>query len=775
MPRNKVPKVKPTISRQQARRTKRQMAKFAVKPENKGALSRVMTADQYSRDARHQHPGASALELGNQIKSETILCNLSAQALYGVMISYVTLALQKGFAGTAEQPQDPYYAAKFGWGIISAFATGDVPQVESMPYWMLCLCQALSPANVPFQQAKIAYSWKIDGGSPSNSNVLIGWPSYGYMWNANYPASSGQVDLFPVSVNFTDSAYTTALGASAFSQLINFMANNAVGEAIQISKIVPVATKTGYETNVSCFGVNTSATGGGYANIGGFVEMAQLEVPIFDPLFAVFSPNIVNNQTDRFFNLVAATSGDSVFLGGAMASLFPPGQWGQKRYPKFHAVDFLEFGDVLAQWVALIQTALVNDPQTQTSNEIGGGSPVDLICPLTLLEMLLLLRNVIMSALKDTQALVQGLYPRQPNAGDQNEFVAYVASATTCPINSGNMQLPNFMIENIRALVARWSTMGGAPKPGKKVSPSDVQWWIPVLGQYQNAVLNGPDYTYTIAMDGTVLPSFTTTSLERRRRDSKVKGGEVREAMSETPISLVDGSSVLSSNPVFVYINDPGRLRQLESIWNTWISTVGVSNFSSNLGTMGTELGISVLTSIAMTRHWIPITENVHHQKIVPVADDVIDKRLIERRLANTVYSQQQAIADSSQSIILAAPYEQVLNTWILPVNLALLPANSLLTDSTALPRWQSLMGEPYAASYTSGQTGMLMSMQHAVYAAKMTRTRNTPESDVDTLIKLLAQQGRGGILSGLAASFIGSVFPAASGLASTVASVLPF
>jgi len=539
-------------------------------------------------------------------------------------------------------------------------------------------------------------------------------------------------------------------------------------------KLCPLSTKTGYETNVSAFAVNTSAEGGGFANIGGYVELAQLEVPIFDPLFAVFSPNLVQDQTDRFFNLSTATSGDSVFLGGAMSSLFHPGQWSMKRYPKFHSVDFLEFADVLSNWVSLVQTALLNDPQVNVSTEVGGPDPALFVCPLTIQEQNLLLRNVIMSAFKDTQALVQGLYPRQPQPGNDNEFVAYVASATTCPINAGGMQLPLFMIENIRALVARWTSMAGPPKKGKKMSQSDVQWWIPVLGQYNNAQLNASDYTYAPIAGLPVYPSYTSSAFSKIRRDPKTKA-ETREVMAEIPISLIDGNSVLGSNPVLVYINDPGRLKTLEMLWNNWITTTGISNFSSALGTLGTELGISVLTSIAMTRHWLPISESVHHKKLLAREDDVVDVRVEKlRRATNTVYASQQAVADSSQSVILAAPYEQVLNTWILPVNLAKLPEGNELSDSTAFPRWQSIMGEPFSASFTSGNTGQVMAMQHMVYAAKMTRNRNAPESDVDNLIKVLAAQGRGGILSGLAAAFVGSIFPAAAGIANSVAGMIP-
>lgn len=759
-----------TKNKKMSIKTKKQMKKFkSGDPRVVGKLSRLMTAEQFSRDARHQKPGSTALALGNQIKSETIVCNLSADALYGVMISYVTLALQKGFQATSTEPTYPFYAAQFGWGILNAYATGNIPQTQNLPYWLLCLGQALAPANVPFQQGKIAYSWAIDGGVPADSSVLLGYTPYGFKWNANIPAG-GNVDGFPLSADFDNSAYTQELGAAAFSELIQFMADEATGDAVQISKIVPLSTKTGYETNVSAFSVNSLAEGIGYPNIGGFVAQAQLEVPIFDPLFAVFSPNIVQNQTDRFFSLATTTAGDSLFLGGMMSSLCPQEQWAMKRYPKFHAVDFLEFADVLSNWVSLAQTALINDPQSTVATDVGGPDVVSYVCPLTLQEQNLLLRNVIMGAFKDTQPLVQSLYPRlpEPNA---DEFVPYVASSTTCALNIGAMQLPQLLIENIRALVARWTSMA---KPGRN-SPSDVQWWIPVLGQYKNSQLLTTDYVYTLTQTGINYPSYSLNPIVRLRKDSKAKG-EVREVTAEIPISLVDGNTLNGSTPVLAYINDPNRLKTLEMLWNNWIASTGISNFSSPLGTVGTELGISVLTSVAMTRHWLPNTEDVHHHKIVSAMEGFVDVRLEKiKRATQTVYATQSAVADSSQSIILAAPYEGILNSWILPVNKAELPVGNELSDSTAFPRWQTIMNEPFAATFSAGQVGQNMAMQHMVYAAKMVRTRDAPPSDVDKLIATLAAQGRGGILSGLAASFIGSIFPAAAGIATTVAGALPF
>jgi len=753
-------------------RSPNEIKSFNSGKRNKKALQHIMTPEQFQRDARHQKPGATALALSNQNKAESIVCNLSADAIYGVMISYVSIALQKGFMAVSTDSTYPWYATQFGFGIITAYATGNIPQITNLPYWLLCLCQAIAPSNVPFQQGKIAYSWSKPGTPPSDSQVLIGYGPYGYVWNANAPAG-GNVDGFPLSAEQDLSGYTPENGAAAFSELTLFMAQQAIGSNVANSKIVPISMKTRYETNVSAFCVNTIAEGTGFGQIGGFVQQVQLEVPIFDPLFGVFSQNIPIYQTDRFFNLSVTSSGDSVFLGGVMSDICPEEQWGQKRYPKFHAIDFLEFADVLSQWVSLTQTSLINDPQYSTSENVGGPDNGSFQCPLTLQEQNLLLRNVIMSAFKETQPAVQSLLPRlpQPNA---NEFVPFVASATTCALNAGGMLLPQLMIENIRALVARWVSMA-KPKNNANVSPSDVQWWIPVLGQYEGVVLDPTNYTYTSSTSGLVYLSYAVNPIVRLRRDSKTKS-DVRDVVVETPISLIDGNTLSGSTVVYAFINDPGRLRALETLWNTWIETNGISNFSSPLGTLGTELGISVLTSIAMTRHWLPSNEDVHHKKIVSAMDGYIDTRFEKmRRVMSTVYANQMAVADSSQSVILAAAYEGILNTWIIPVNKAELPVGTELSDSTAFPRWQSIMGEPYSASFSAGSTGQPMSMQHAVYAAKMTRMRDAPPSDTDKLIDTLASQGRGGILSGLAASFVSSIFPAASGLANSVAAAIPF
>jgi hypothetical protein len=764
------------------KKTTRQQRRAIARKDRKRPekLGGVMTPKQFTRDARHQVEGATVLALANQIRAETIVCNLSSNALYGVMVSYVTLALQKGFSAVSTDPIFPFYAAQFGWGIMNAYATGNAPQLSQIPYWMLCLCQAISPSNVPFQQGTIAYSWAIDSASaPGTSQVPIGYEPYGYEWNVNEPTNpAAYVNNFPISQEVDASLYTDALGAAAFSQVIQFMAADSMGGAGSVSRLVPTSLKTGFETNVSSFCVNASAEGNGWAGIGGFVDQAQLEVPIFFPLFAVFSPNIIGNQTDRFFNLATAAAGDSVFLGGALSELFAEQTWSMKRYPKFHSVDFLEFGDVLANWVSSIQGALTNDPQTQTS-QVEGVDLSGFMCPLTLQEVLLLLRNVIMSAFKETQPLVQALYPRQPASSMAVEFVPYVASATTCALNAGGMLLPQLFIENIRALVARHVAMnvrgrGNNASQKQTSGKADVQWWIPVLGQYQGYHLNPTDYGYTDTSTGIVYPAFSTNALARIKKDPKTKT-EMREMLAEVPISLVDGNTTLGSTVVYAYINDPGELKVLETLWNDWVMSSGVQNFSSPIGVLGTELGISVLTSIAMTRHWVPSTLDVHGRKLAARDDGIIDVRMEKRlkRAVNTVYAQQDVVADSSQSVILSAAYEGLLNVWILPVNKATFDVTNI-SDSTAFPRWQSIMGEPFSATYSAGSTGQLMSMQHASYASRMTRTRDGPPSDTDKLLTDLAATGRGGILSGLAASFISSIFPAAAGIANTVASMVP-
>jgi len=290
------------------------------------------------------------------------------------------------------------------------------------------------------------------------------------------------------------------------------------------------------------------------------------------------------------------------------------------------------------------------------------------------------------------------------------------------------MMLPVALIENIRALVARKQIMG---------KRHDVQWYVPVLGQYAYDSLNTNDYTY--AAPGTdPSNSFLVESVMLEKK-LDIKGKIVTSKIPETAIDLVDGAA---SN-ILVWINDPARLKVLVSFWNEWLATLNLQAYSMTLDTMGTERGISSLTSVAMTRHWVKPPPTVQEQM-----DTVVDSRAMKHGLLTSVYSQRLAVVDTSQGIILSVPYEQILNFWILPTNYSNFGVSQAAQSNNI--RWQAIMGEPFAAAQTTGEDGVFISFLHDSYASHMVKSRTGTNNALDKYLLEQAAAGRGGVLAGI-------------------------
>jgi len=343
-----------------------------------------------------------------------------------------------------------------------------------------------------------------------------------------------------------------------------------------------------------------------------------------------------------------------------------------------------------------------------------------------------------------------------------------VSSGNTCPIETLDMQLPTPLIENIRALAGR-----------RIPSAEGFYWYCPVLGQYATDVLNASDYvvTYT-GSDGAVTMNAFASAAVFKEKETNLKGETKTKMLAEAVISMVDGSSGTD----LCAINDPNQLKRLLVLWNDWLKTSGVGSFSVQLGTMGTEKGISVLCSIASTRVWVPIP-SMRRATGGPLRErrdskkslvEVTDTRFESSRfkgLLSSVYSTRQVITTTHQCAVLAAPFEQVLDSWILPI-----VEDELIVgeNSTELQRWQFFQGEPFATNSTSGENGTLLSTIDSTYASKMVKSNLSQADDWTEFFNTMAKKGRGGILTGLVAGLVGKAFPALGGVASSIADSLP-
>ncbi len=408
---------------------------------------------------------------------------------------------------------------------------------------------------------------------------------------------------------------------------------------------------------------------------------------------------------------------------------------------------------MIARWVAGIQQNFCNDPNNAAI------TPASLQCPLTLQDMLILLRNVLMTAFRETQAAVHAIYPIVPASDNDSQYVPFVVSVNTCYLTSTDMKLPTYIVENIRTLVARHIHRGG----------NDYEWFVPVLCMKKGQVLDEALYTYTF--DGVTYPSFVPSASYAKKKVGV--GKEARfEVLAQDPIDLIDGSYVGG----YCYINDPKALETNVASWENWFEKSGLSNYSVPVGPLGTENGINALCSvncyrvvgdIQETRKRIAAERNA--KKDVVFARD--EKRFdTVRGVRDPIFEEQQVIWDATQSKFIGTAYEQIQKGWILPVINTQTDANNLITPV----RWQCIMGDTFSTT-KSNSLGEGESIDDILssYAARCTRGKLTPADTWTDLFKDLAAQGRGGILSGIIANIADVVWPGAGAVVTQVGKTL--
>jgi len=424
-----------------------------------------------------------------------------------------------------------------------------------------------------------------------------------------------------------------------------------------------------------------------------------------------------------------------------------------RKPPRLHPVDLLEFGDVLAIWVQQFVTIFLNNSQTAVT-----ATEASATCPITLQEMMLLLRNEIMVQWGRSQAAVQAILPRSVANANDNEFTPCLSTSSTCPLVSSGMKLPLMLIENVKSLMCRYAVT----KKGKPV------FFCPILGKYKQDALVSSDYQVVIPSQAPNPPNtpfnvFTATpAMRRRRRDSK--GREVLEVLVEPIIDLVDGNSPAG----YVFINDPKRLGTLASLWNDWISKF--STYTMTQATMSRDFGVNICSSVGLTKHWVvQSTPDVERNHL-----DVFDSRVSgKREFVNTAYATRGIVGITGHDKLIDAVFTKIQKVWVLPVNHSITGSSS--SDQSGFTRQSLILGEGFSVATTTEFEGISLSTQHVSYASLMVKQAQGPPNEIEAFFTEMAAKGTGGILSGLVSGFIGKAFGTTAGsIASSIADILP-
>jgi len=736
-------------------------AQKASRKEKKKAWANAQRAKRFDPRLVATNLNREVVVASNSVSNIDFSGELSTQAMGDIATGWICAALSKG-ALARTQPYDLYLAYGFLTRAINAAANSQSFTNYAIPMWMRNLLQGLQPKAVPFMGGTATYSYTDISAPPDMTNVSpIGPGVWNYSLSWQLPNNGAPlVNGYPVCNLWSPPPYDPIEGAAAFARVSQLM----IEDNNDCSKLVPITSPTIFLKDASAFCPTMPQMGFGattqLSGISGnrYQNEVWSEVPIYTPLMA----GIVSfsSFTNRFPKHIMTFGGDQVFQSVMMSGVIAPCEVHLKRSPIFKIVDFFQFYEVLANWVQKVQQASVSE----FVNAQGDGSQFQ--CPLTLQEVGLLLRNLMMGAFKNTQPGVQGLGPLTPNNVADNLYCPLFGCVNTAFVSPTDMKLPIMLIENIRALTFRKNY------PGRKGSKGDPQYWIPILAKRTEDVLLHSDYTYTITPPGgapITYDSFKDPSTVYKVVDSK----GVTKVLAETPVDFIDGSS--SSG--YLAINDTQRNAALADLWNNWVNTV--SSHSTQLGTYGTELGISILTSICMTRHVKQGTIGTDRLSNRSIAR-VTDARIGEAGMLSGPYSAVECLMDSSAGTIITEPYEKVLSRWILPVNLVRLETSPQV-QSTQLQRYCGYVQEPFSISRVSGEdAGIVLGDLLQKYAASMVKGNFTAQDDISQFLVEAAQLGRGGILSGLlggVAKGLAGAFGAPSsvnGVIDSIANVIP-
>jgi len=716
-----------------ANKPRRQRKKFTRMPQKTWSTDVLIPLD----DPRRTLVKQEIVALPGSRNAITIDTSYDGETLINTVMGYICAALQKGYLANAPDPNYPFWAANYVLAILNSYVKGIVPAAQSLPEWLHCLGRALAPKDVPSAHHGLT-DYKVSYTAlqfPPGAIIPISPAVYGYESLLWIPASNS-INGFPTALPPTP--YSLGSGEQAWNSVCQFM-SDTFPELKQQNTMISINESTVWDKNVSPMCVVVQTTGWGPGNSGGQDFQAQLEVPVHTPLLSVMNkpiPSGDETQQGRAATYSMKFSGTPLAVGAYLPGLIRKKHWNTKKSPHFKFIDFLEFADVLAQYVVRLQSEFASAPTSQLTVV----QPATYRCPLTIQEMQLILRNEIMYVFGVSQAGAQGLAPRLASSTSDNEFVPFASGTTTCATAALGMKLPKAFVENIKSLAYVCADVG---PDGRKLKYSPTHY-IPVLGKYAQDVLVGPQYLVEWIIQGqtTILPAFFSESAT----SVKDKTGAWKSVV-EPPIDLIDGAAGSS----YIFINDFDRLSVLTSFWNEWITRL--ESVSSQLTTVTSDGGLKVLGALFMTRHWsVPAPNQVLRDEFFK------DERFISRKeISETVYSDRQQYALSSGAHFISGT-DTFFRNWVLPINP--LSGTNRPSCNTGFVRMQSIAEEPGSIiTSTTGEAGIFISTLHANYASALVRGSASPLTEWDQLLADLDTSGHAGILSSLASAVGGAIF----------------
>jgi len=540
--------------------------------------------DPASSGAVPQEAKAVILSSPGALETINIIVPVSDRSIAYLAMGIVLKAIRKGSESVQSSLQFPYFQYLYLYDVFVSMMTSSVPLLTVAPKWMWELLYALKPKKNRFKTGYVNYSWEIrESGVPIRSQMFqlgTGGEQYYVWWGTEQ--TPDEVGGWPV-LGPVATPYDIDKGAAAISGLWPFVSD--LNEPLHGD---PGADGVSTGNDTSAFAVVYPELGQSYFAEGAVRTTIYSERFIDSPMLCQFgiyqelgSPNWRGWQHARVGCgspcLIGPRLVDNSLSKKASSVMRNKGISVLKYY------NFDEFYDQLGYTLGLAMNNLAKS----------AGQTVE-TCPLTIIEVQLLLRQTIMQVCCNEYA--QDVRYAGPS------FISMLPF-TTGPngTNGGsniNMMLPTFLAENIRAI----------SKIETKVSdkfPTTVTWY-PILCRPPGAAQLG-NYLWS--------------------------GGSVF-AESTYDVNIIDCSVQVGQDTYFLDLTRT-EIGIVTEKWNTWIQSL--SAVMSPLVTVTSESGIRKINCNLYSN-----IDEVQPSEEVPTPVDPITGRIVSFTPACLAKQQQQ-------------------------------------------------------------------------------------------------------------------------------------
>jgi hypothetical protein len=730
---------------------KEPLSMITVKPEDRGKeFAREIGASGVDARAAIQERknGVTTEEVKSVNPSIPIQVFMPQSSLTDLVLGVVLQAIQRGYLSAPSS--NSYAAFVYLYGACLSALQGTVPQLSSAPVWFWVLMNLLLPKGTRFKTGNVNYTWDLSAisGQPVPLSTFIYGTAKVIL---GYTDTTVMTNMFPSVTPF--SAPTESQQNDAIQSLFTFYTQTGFCLLVPAGHpSVPAWTSK----DVSAFAMvyDEYETTLCFSNIA----TAYNEVKIRCPLLALLAPyqgttGGLHWRASKELHRVAGCPG---YIIPRLTEFAHGSQVKNKQHPILKCIDFWEFFEVLSM---ILGSALELGTVPPNGESFVPLQP----CPLSAQQVMILLRQTMINTFDNAM-----LHDWQPFSGlGESGVIPYTtfsvgSNGYANAQNVGNMLLPEFFVENIRAcrrlsiplgkgsvidflsVLAQPTFLEGGANPGN-----------------QNR-LGG--YTYYDSLLLADTPVYTP-------------------AAGELPVNIVDGSFGGVTPTGYIDFNCQ-QYTTLLNTWNQWIQSL--SSYLTTLCSVGNEPGCRALTTLIHTCQATQINQNANIlkkdksiKKIVyqGYKGDPFSKKDVLPLPASTYYQGVTVTNYTSNAKPLATLWKYA-KLFILPVN----PSVGGVYAGYP-PFFQVGMTEPFKIPTQANFIGDLsdnpvsitMYSRHLEMAKMDVKSVLSSQSEFSSDFEALRKEGNGGFFASIAGAIANTFVPGSGEVVDRIATDIGF